>query len=94
VGDREERLRRKGQIKGRDEGKFNEVSVEGGFLHLLGVLKRATFMTCSKAECKSPSDLTVHASDCPSGDSPGRCCVLSCTDDWDGRGCGALPPWS
>ena len=35
----EDRLRRKGQIKGRGSGNFHEVSFEGGFLHLLGVLK-------------------------------------------------------
>jgi len=50
-------------------------------------------MTCSKAECMS-TDLTVHASGWPSGNGPGRCCVLSCTDDRERRGCGALPPWS
>jgi hypothetical protein len=35
----EDRLRRKGQIKGRGSWNFQEVSFEGGFLHFLGVLK-------------------------------------------------------
>ena len=39
MGDREERLRWKGQIKGRGYENFHEVSFERGFLHLLWVLK-------------------------------------------------------